>query len=234
MCVAVASSSVITHLATSRPRALDIASLQHHWFEQVNRFARATPALHAPMRLYAEYGVVLFAGLLLLSWWLARADGARAVAAALWAPVGMLLAVAVNQPLVNDVREDRPYTVFPHALVLVGRSHDYGFPSDHAVMAGAVAAGVLLAHRRLGAVTVVAALLLAFSRVYVAAHFPLDVVVGLILGAAVTVAGYLVVRRPLTALATRLTRTPLRPLLASGLETTRAEPTPGGFGPPMS
>jgi len=119
------------------------ASADERWFHAVNRFAAHTPWLHTPARLYAEYGVVLFAGLLLWSWWRARAAGdPRRMAAALWAPVGMLIAVGLNQLIGSAVAEPRPYTVLPHTLVLVSRSTDYSFPSDHAVMAGAVAAGI--------------------------------------------------------------------------------------------
>jgi len=191
-------------------------SLQGDWFMDVNQFAANTPQLHAPMRLFAQYGVVLFAGMLLVGWWWARRDpDPHKVAAALWAPVGVLVAVGLNQPLVNHFREARPYSVYPHALVLVARSHDYSFPSDHAVMAGAVAAGLLVAHRRLGAVAVLAALLMACARVYVGAHFPLDVVIGLLFGAGVTLTGFLLFRSLLISLVARLTRTRLRPLLST-------------------
>jgi undecaprenyl-diphosphatase len=36
--------------------------------EQVNRFAMATPWLHAALAAYANYGVALFAGLLVAGW----------------------------------------------------------------------------------------------------------------------------------------------------------------------
>lgn len=137
------------------------------------------------------------------------------MAAALWAPVGALLAVGLNQPLVNGFHEARPYTVFPHALVLVSHSADYSFPSDHAVMAGAVSMGLLLTNRRLGVVTAIAALVMAFARVYVGAHFPLDVIVGLLFGATVALLGWLVLRALLVTAVTALTRTPLRPLLTT-------------------
>lgn len=191
-------------------------SLQDGWFTSVNHFSRATPWLHAPARLYAEYGVVLFALLLLASWWLARRDGdPRRVGAALWAPGGMLIAVGLNQFLVGAFAEPRPYTVLPHTLVLVSRSADYSFPSDHSVMAGAVAAGVLLANWRLGLLTAGLAVLMGLTRVYVGAHFPLDVVVGLLVGAALAVVSYVVVAPLVTRLVLLLGRTRLRVLVTS-------------------
>ncbi|WP_298795681.1 phosphatase PAP2 family protein [uncultured Pseudonocardia sp.] len=209
-------------------------------FDAVNTFATHTGWLHPVIVGYASYGVVGFAALLLAGWWLARrapgtasscaasssapsspaagsADGgpARRMAAALWAPVGMLVALGLNQVLVAWVHELRPYTVLPDALVLVARSSDYAFPSDHAVMAGAVAAGVWLVSRRLGYLAAAAALLMAFARVYVGAHWPGDVLVGLVVGTVVTVVGYLLLRTPLTSAVTGLARTRLRPLLTA-------------------
>lgn len=190
--------------------------VQEDWFSTVNDVARHTPWLHAPARLFAEYGVVVFAGLLLVSWLLARRDGDLGrVAAALWAPVGVLVAVGVNQFLVSAVAEERPYTALPGSLVLVSRSSDYSFPSDHAVMAGAVAVGVLLVNRRLGLLTVVLALLMAATRVYVGAHFPLDVAVGLAVGALVALVAYLAVRPVAARLVVLLAKTPVRPLLTA-------------------
>lgn len=197
-------------------------NLQQAWFLAVNRFAEATPALHSPMLAYANDGVVLFAGLLLLAWWWARRDGdPETMAAALWAPVGALLALGLNQPLVNGVHEARPYTVPPHALILASHSPDFSFPSDHAVMAGAVTMGVLLTSRRLGVITATAAVLMAFARVYVGAHFPLDVAVGLVFGAGIVGLGWLAARPLLVRAVTALETTPVRPLLTS----VRPEPT---------
>jgi membrane-associated phospholipid phosphatase len=185
-------------------------------FDDINDFARHTGWLHAPLLGFAAHGVVLFAVLLVAGWWLARDRGPRTMAAALWAGAGTLLAVAANQPLVNGFHEARPYADHPHLLVLATRSADYSFPSDHAVMAGAVAAGLWLVDRRLGLFAVSGAALMAFARVYIAAHYPHDVLVGLAVGAAVTLLGWALFARLLTWLVTQLSRTPLRPLLTTG------------------
>lgn len=204
---------------TSLAAHLPMSSVDQSWYLTINRFARATPWLHEAFRLFAVYGVALFALLLLGSWWLARGHrDADRMAASLWAPLGTLLAVGVNQPLGRWVGERRPYDALHHVLVLVPHTTDFSFPSDHAVMAGAVAAGVLLAHRQLAhrwlvLLTAVLALLMAFARVYVGAHYPFDVIAGLVVGALVTVIGWVVVRHPLRLVVQALCRTRLRPLL---------------------
>jgi undecaprenyl-diphosphatase len=79
------------------------------------------------------------------------------------------------------------------------------FPSDHAVAAGAVIVGLLLVTRGLLAwIGVIAALLIAFSRLYLGVHYPHDTLAGLALGAAVSVAGWLVLCRPLTGITARI------------------------------
>src|SRR4051794_26046346 len=130
--------------------------LGRHEFRVVNDWARHTGWLHGTATAFAKDGVGLFALLLVAGWWVARASGEpRRVAAAGWAALGTLVAVALNQPIVHAVHEARPYAVLPHVLVLVHRSTDPSFPSDHATMAGAVTVGLLLVHRRLGALAAV-------------------------------------------------------------------------------
>ena len=69
--------------------------------------------------------------------------------------------------------------------------------------------------RRLGWVSALAAVLMVFSPVYIAADYPLDVIVGLLLGAAISLAGYFLLRRILLRMVVTLQHTRFRPLLTA-------------------
>ncbi len=187
--------------------------LDDELFLAINRLARGTPWLHAFVLDYATYGVVLFAALLVTGVVVSRHAPTPRLAASGWAALATLLAVAANQPIGRLVHEARPYAAHPDVLRLADLTTDFSFPSDHAVMAGAVAAGLLLVNRRLGVVAAVAAAAMAVARVYIAAHYPWDVLAGLALGAGVALAGW-ALARPLLVLVTGwLRRTPLlRPI----------------------
>jgi membrane-associated phospholipid phosphatase len=192
-----------------------LTSIDDRAFLAVNDFARDTPWLHGPAVDFAKYGVVLFGLAIVAAVVYSRWHEPRVTAAAVWAGLGTMVAVAVNQPIGNAVGEHRPYTMYPHALLLVDKTTDFSFPSDHAVMAGAVAMGLFLVSRRIGLVALVAALLMAFTRVYVGAHYPDDVIAGLALGAGVVALGWLVVASPLTSAVGALRETRLGPVMVA-------------------
>lgn len=177
-----------------------LRQLDDRLFLAINDFARRTPWLHGAMPDDAKYGVVLFGLLLVFALVATRHAESRRLAASGWACLAPLIGLALNQPLGHLFHEARPYASHPQVLRLVDVTTDFSFPSDHSVMAGAVAAGLLLATRRLGLTAVVLAALLAFARLYVGAHYPWDVLAGLAVGVAVAWAGWWVLRRPLTAL----------------------------------
>ncbi|HZD65506.1 MAG TPA: phosphatase PAP2 family protein [Acidimicrobiales bacterium] len=168
------------------------------YYLDINNFARHTSWAHAFMSGYAYLGGVAFlAFLLLVAWWRARSGpwASQTVAAVVWAGIGAVVAVGLAQPINHAMAELRPYYALHGVEVLVPRAHDFSFPSDHATFAGAVMAGLWLTHRDrwLAVIGTAAALLLAFARVYAGAHYPADVLAGLVLGATVVL-----VIRPLT------------------------------------
>ena len=95
----------------------------------------------------------------------------------------------------------RPYVTHPaQTHLLIARSHDPSFPSDHATGAFALAFGIWLYDRTVGTVLLVLAAVLAFARVYVGTHYPGDVIAGALMGVGVaTVLHLLPTRRALEA-----------------------------------
>jgi undecaprenyl-diphosphatase len=86
------------------------------------------------------------------------------------------------------IGRDRPPLVYEDPRPLVGLPHSGAFPSGHAASAFAAATVIAWASRRLAAPAYVLAALVAWSRVYVGVHWPLDVIGGAALGTLVAIA----------------------------------------------
>jgi undecaprenyl-diphosphatase len=86
------------------------------------------------------------------------------------------------------IGRDRPPLVYGDPRPLVGLPHSGAFPSGHAASAFAAATVIAWASRRLAAPAYVLAALVAWSRVYVGVHWPLDVIGGAALGTLVAIA----------------------------------------------
>lgn len=160
--------------------------------------------------------MVVLVALVFLIRWRQHREERRSGAVLATASAGLSLLIA--QPIAHAVDRLRPFAAHPgHAHVLIARSPDPSFPSDHAAGAFALAFGIWLYDRTLGSVLLVLGAILAFARVYVGAHYPGDVIAGALLGMGVVATLYLLppLRRAIEAIARRggrvwdrITRTP--------------------------
>lgn len=171
----------------------------------------------------ASYGLGLFALLMIWNWWRARLSRSAAdMAMALCVPVAVVVAFAVNDIVKSMVTEVRPCQAIPGEVTLqpcpgVG---DWSFPSNHSAIAAASAVALVMVCRRVGATAIgviasVLALVMAFSRVWVGAHYPHDVVAGLVVGAVAAVPVQVLARRYGAPVVGRLESGFLRPFLTA-------------------
>jgi membrane-associated phospholipid phosphatase len=195
--------------------AFDGSSIDGSVYLDVVRLAQYAPGwLDDLVSFWSTYGLVLFAVLAAVRWWRARQVRAAAALEALAVPAVVVLAYGVDAVVKLVVREDRPcQSLHVRVLEACPAPGDWSFPSNHAAIAGAAAVALLFVSRRLGAVGAVAALAMAASRVWVGAHYPHDIVAGVVVGALAGLSLMSVVRGRSENLARWIASGRLRPLL---------------------
>ena len=94
---------------------------------------------------------------------------------------GFLVGNMTLKPLVGRIR---PYdfNTLREIPLLVERLSDYSFPSGHTLASLEGATVLLIRDKRLGIPAMIAAILVALSRLYLYVHYPTDVLAGALLG----------------------------------------------------
>jgi undecaprenyl-diphosphatase len=161
-----------------------------------------------------SWSVVVLAVATFALWLFARPGSSRkwklACASAL-ASAG--LGLLINQLIARIWERARPVVHHPSVHVWGARSHDQSFPSDHASAAFGIAFAVFFFDRLVGSIFLTAAVVIGVGRVFIGAHYPMDVVAGCLVGLGSAV---LVVRlsRPVIGRVVRVVERVTDPLLA--------------------
>ncbi len=116
---------------------------------------------------------------------------------------GAIVAIALiadlilcNGILKNLVARTRPFDVNTAVELLIKKPTDYSFPSGHTAAAFAAVTGLFLTkQKKLWIPSLVLALILAFSRLYLYVHYPTDILGGMVVGIISGCIGYFVVKK---------------------------------------
>lgn len=110
--------------------------------------------------------------------------------------VSMLLGLLVtNLCLKNWVARIRPYEAIEGLRLIISPEHSFSFPSGHST--NAFAAGMVLFKmlpRKYGVPTLILAVIIAFSRIYVGVHYPTDVLAGIVIGCMTSILAIMIVK----------------------------------------
>lgn len=155
------------------------------WYQDIVAFAARTPEwVQSVFTVLTDGGVIVLLVLVLVAAWRARHRRAENMALVVLTPVAAAVAYGINRIAKGLIEERRPCrTLDVDPVGDCPPADDWSFPSNHAVVAFALAVGLLLAWRRLGALALLLALGIGYSRIFLGAHYPHDIVVGALLGA---------------------------------------------------
>ncbi|MFI0369663.1 phosphatase PAP2 family protein [Actinomadura sp. 1N219] len=164
-------------------------------YRDITGFAEGTPSwVHSAAEVGTDGGLLLFAALFVAGWWRARGRDARSMGLALAAPFAVVAAYLVSEVSKTFIEQERPCRAVAGAVHIAAcpSPGDWSFPSNHATIAAASAAAIVVAWRGLAPLVLPLAALMAFSRVFVGVHYPHDVAAGFLVGVVVAPAAALV------------------------------------------
>jgi undecaprenyl-diphosphatase len=151
----------------------------------INHGAGLNPALDFMMIWITTLGVPAMVLVVAAQWWMkSDLDASKSVRRHILASAGFafLIGLAVNQVILLFAHRLRPYDAGITRLI-IEKSADPSFPSDHATAAVAIASVFILAGwRKQGFAFRLAALFIMVSRVFVGTHYISDVLGGAIIG----------------------------------------------------
>lgn len=112
--------------------------------------------------------------------------------------IQMYLALFISILIVNCgmkpfIARCRPCWLEPGVKMLIELPHSHSFPSGHSSTFFAMATAVFLSNKRFGIPTLAVASIVAFSRLYLFAHWPTDVIGGILTGTLSGVLSFLII-----------------------------------------
>lgn len=94
----------------------------------------------------------------------------------------VLMSDFLTETLKHIVQRTRPCNILSDIRLLVGCTKSFSFPSGHATNAFAAAVYLSYTYRKYLPILFLFAILIAYSRIYVGVHYPIDVAVGALIG----------------------------------------------------
>ncbi|MEH7403016.1 undecaprenyl-diphosphatase [Gottfriedia acidiceleris] len=152
-------------------------------FKLINSFAGKWPALDNVMIFLSKSAILIVIALLAYLW---IQKGNERKYTAFYIVLTLILALGGNFIIHQFYYHARPF-VNHHVTKLITHSSDSSFISDHGTLVFSTALILLFRKDRLGLISLVWAILVGISRIFVGVHYPFDIIGAFILAGIVAI-----------------------------------------------
>ncbi|MCY9691472.1 undecaprenyl-diphosphatase [Paenibacillus alginolyticus] len=157
---------------------MSISYLDYQVFQFINHLALTYPIINPLMRFLAQDAEYLvYLGIIV--YWFTRAQNNRQMVAE--ALLSACAALGGGGIISHFFYRDRPF-VHHSVIQLIQHPANASFPSDHATGAFVIATAFWMFRKKDGIVWLILAACIALSRIWSGVHYPLDVIVGAMIG----------------------------------------------------
>lgn len=160
--------------------------LDYKLFEAINQYAGQSQLLDTSVMLFSKFGPIFFGLVFLWLWFSKSLNNFENRKIVLFALTVVAITIGINLLIELFYFRPRPFVVHDVNFLSDKSSSDPSFPSNHAAGSFALAFALFWKRRKLGSILIASAVLMAFSRIYVGVHYPLDVIAGMLIAASVT------------------------------------------------
>lgn len=151
-------------------------------FRLINDLSKSLTFLNPVMIFIAEYTIYLLL-LLMLFLWFSKEDRIKTRIMLLCAGFSAILGTIMAKLVGKLHYHTQPFDMLDNVNQLVMKEVDNSFPSDHTTVFFAVCMFFFLYYRKpKGVYALILASSVGFSRIWVSVHYPLDVLVGALVG----------------------------------------------------
>jgi len=151
-------------------------------FRFINNLAGSLSWLNFGAIFFAEYAIFILA-LFMFVLWIMKHKMRRTLIAAF---IAFIIAALVAKVAGHFFYHMQPFAELNDVFQLIPKKVGNAFPSDHTAAAFAVCVTLFLGHEtKWRGLYIILAILVGFSRIWVGVHYPIDVLLGAIIGTVV-------------------------------------------------